>query len=65
MAALLVVQNYLTTGFLAQVYIATLRPTDKLIGRRAGRRVARIDPSSGLSPVGPSPFSQTVMSVIM
>jgi len=36
MAALLVVQNYPTTGFLAQAYIASLRPTD-------------IDPSSGPS----------------
>ena len=39
MAAPLVLQNYLTTGFLALVYIATLRPTD--IGRRSGRLARR------------------------
>jgi len=50
MVALLVVQNYLTTDFLAQVYIATLRPTD------IGRRFARSDPSSGTSSRQPVVF---------
>jgi len=42
--------HWFSTGFLAYVYIATLRPTD------IGRQIARTDQSSGLSSRRPVVF---------
>ena len=58
MAALLVVQNYLTTGFLAQVYIATLRPTD--IGHGPDGGSPALTHRLAHHPIGLSTFSQTI-----